>query len=61
MQLTYRGQTYTCDNHTVEMMETGLKGLYRGTAYSLQRGLGYSQHEGVYLKYRGVAYVQTGR
>ena len=56
MTFTYRGQTYTSSNNTIETKDTGLKATYRGAAYSLQRCASLRNHPAAHLTYRGVSY-----
>lgn len=60
MKLTYRGVGYDCDPPSIDMMEAGIGGMYRGCSWQAR----YPRHIPVPqpvrdLKYRGVAY-RTG-
>lgn len=60
MKLIYRGLSYDCDPPSIDMMEGGIGGTYRGCDWQVR----YPRHIPVPqpvqdLKYRGVAY-RTG-
>jgi hypothetical protein len=56
MQLSYRGQTYTCANTIFKMIDTGLTLKFRGAAYSVQKADSLNLLPLSNLTYRGVAY-----
>ncbi len=59
MQLSYRGSHYDLDAPFTEMVDSGMKGVYRGQAFPIT----YPRHIPVQpshqLKYRGSAYRTT--
>lgn len=60
MKLTYRGLSYDCDPPSIDMMEGGIGGMYRGCSWQVRYPRHIPMPQPVQdLKYRGVAY-RTG-
>jgi hypothetical protein len=59
MQLSYRGQSYTCANTIVKMIDTKLTLEFRGAAYSVQQAKSLNLCPLSNLTYRGVAYSRS--
>jgi hypothetical protein len=61
MQLSYRGQSYTCANTIVKMIDTGLTLKFRGAvySYSVQKAKSLNLCPLSNLTYRGVAYSRS--
>jgi hypothetical protein len=61
MQLSYRGQSYTCYNAIVKTIDTGLTLKFRGAvySYSVQQAKSLNLCPLSNLTYRGVAYSRS--
>lgn len=59
MQLSYRGARYNLDPSSVDVVDSGMKGVYRGQAFPITYPRHIPSQPSHELRYRGAAYRTT--